>query len=509
MIDANVVRSPGWYFKRLMNRLSDPERKRDLNLLYDYLVGKPPMPMGAENARSAYESFMRMARLNLADMATGALANRMAPIGFDSLRESDATGDSEIGSAWERAGMPVIAADVHLHMLSMREAYAVVGEVDDETGTPTVTFEDPRWMVGMPDPVRPDRMKASLKVKYDEEEDVDRGYLYLDGTITGGMAQIWTATRKSYGKLGAVYGFNPKEWTWDPAHSGELIHPRNPVVRFDNRLSLGHYEPHLDALDKINHQLLQRMTIAVMQAFRQRWVKGLPAHYPEDDFSIPAELRGKEIDWSKTFVSDPAAFWQLPENADIGESASVDIGPLNNGIQEDIKQFAFATGTPIYMVDSGNDNSSAESATTSREALLFNAKDRNRRVTPRWNRLQGLMLLQAGETNLKLIQSLRVKFAPPELLSLSERADAASKALNDVPRRSRLSDIWGFEPDTVDRMMIEWADEQLLAQQVAQATAAAAVPLQIPSRQQFGQPAGQPAGAPAGQGAPRPQPAAA
>lgn len=471
MIDATVVRSPGWFFKRLMDRLGGSQRKADLDMLNNYLIGKPPLPQGAENARSAYESFARMARLNLAELATSALANRLRPVGFDTIRESDATGDKEIGSLWHRAGLPVVAADVHRHTFALRESFVVIGEVDEDTDAAIVTYEDPRWMVGIPDPVRPNKLIASLKVKYDEEDDVDRAYLYLDGKITGGMAQIWVAKRKSYGQLGPIWGFNPREWDWDPEHSGTLAHPRIPVVRFPNLGDLGHYEPHLDALDKINHQILQRMTIAVMQAFRQRWVKGLPSHYP-DDFEV-VELRGRPIDYSKTFVSDPAAFWQLPPEADIGESASVDLSPLINSIQEDIKQFAFATGTPIYMVDSGNDNSSAEASTASRETLLFTARDRIERFKPRWANVVGLMMLQAGETNVKLIRSLQAKFAPPELLSLSERADAAAKAANDVPRRSRLLDLWGFDPEVVDRMMTEWADEQLLAQQVAQLTAAA------------------------------------
>jgi hypothetical protein len=505
LIDANVVRSPGWFFKRLMSRLSDQQRKRDLQLLDDYLHGNAPLPQGAENARSSYEAFMKMARGNFAELITNAVGNRMLPVGFSSVREDDATGDAEIGSLWHRAMLPVTARDTQRKMLALRESYVVVGEVDDETDAAIVTCEDPRWMVGIPDPVRPHRLKAALKLMYDEEDEVDRAFVYLDGVVTGGMAQVWVATRKSYGKLGGFYGFNHREWTWDPAQSGELIHPRIPVVRFNNLDDLGEYEPHLDLLDRINHQVLQRMTIAVMQAFRQRWVKGLPTHYP-DDFEV-AELRGKEIDYSKTFVSDPAAFWQLPPDADIGESAPVDLTPLVNAIKSDVQHLAFVTSTPLHMMDAGGDNQSAEGANLAREGLLFKAKDRIERVKPRWSQVVGLMLLQAGETDLTLIRSLQTKFAPPELLSLAERADAASKAVNDVPRRSRLLDIWGFEPEVVDRMMTEWAEEQLLAQQVAALTAAATSGLALPSRQQPGQqqlPAGQQGSGAAGQGQPVP-----
>lgn len=492
MIDASVSRSPGWYFKQLMNRLCDTKRQNDLALLHNYLIGNPPLPQGAESARSAYESFVKMARSNFAQLITDALANRMRPIGFDSIRESDATGDKEIGSLWHRSGLPVMAADVQRQMLAKRESYIVIGEVDPDTDAAIVTVEDPRYMVGVPDPTNPNKLRAALKVKYDEDDNVDRAYLHLAGSVTGGRAQIWVAKRKAWGKLGGFYGFNPREWDWDPVRSGEMIHNRIPVVRFNNLDDLGQYEPHLPLLDRINHQILQRMVIAVMQAFRQRWVSGLDSHYP-DDYDV-VELRSKPIDYDKVFVADPAAIWQLPTDAKIGEAGAVELRPLIEAIQSDVHHLAFVSQTPLHMMDAGGENQSAEGANLAREGLLFNAKDRIERVKPRWAQVVGLMMLQAGETDTKLIASLQAKFAPPELLSLAERADAASKAANDVPRRSRLTDIWGFEPEIVDRMMTEWAEEQLLAQQVAQVVAAAAQPLAIPSRQQFGQQPGQPAG---------------
>lgn len=483
MIDAQTVRSPGWYLKQLFDRLSGRQRQYDLQLLFNYLDGKPPLPQGAENARAAYEAFMRMACSNFADLVTSALANRMRPVGFDTVREADATGDREIGALWHRAGLPVIAGDVHRTMLALRESYAVVGEVDPETDAAIVTVEDPRYMVGMPDPIRPNRLRSALKVRYDEDDGVDRAYVYLPGTVTGGRAQIWVAKRKAWGQLGPLAGFNPREWDWDPDHSGELLHDRIPVVRFNNLADRGEYEPHLPLLDRINHQILQRMTIAVMQAFRQRWVSGLDTHYP-DDYEVE-ELRGQPIDYSSVFVADPAAIWQLPQDAKVGEAGAVELRPLIEAIQADVQHLAFVTSTPLHMLDSGGDNQSAEGATLAREGLLFKARDRISRVQPRWSQVVGLMLMQAGETDIRLISSLQSKFAPPELLSMAERADAASKAANDVPRRSRLLDIWGFEPEVVDRMMTEWTEEQLLAQQLAQVTAAAQ-PLAIPSRQQFG-----------------------
>jgi hypothetical protein len=74
-----------------------------------------------------------------------------------------------------------------------------------------------------------------------------------------------------------------------------------------------------------------------------------------------------------------------------------------------------------------------------------------------------LMLHTTGMAERADLAALSPIWAPAEQLSLAARADAASKAANDLPRRSRLIHIWGFSPTEADRIMSEWADEELLA----------------------------------------------
>ena len=57
---------------------------------------------------------------------------------------------------------------------------------------------------------------------------------------------------------------------------------------------------------------------------------------------------------------------------------------------------------------------------------------------------------------------MEVLWAPPERLSRSERADAASKA-QDLPWRTRMSDIWQFSPQQIDRMEAERAMDVLVS----------------------------------------------
>ncbi len=467
--DSERPYTPGWYFQQLFNELCDRKRRDRLELLNDYMIGNAPLPRGAERAREAYEAFMRMARTNFARLVVAALADRLQVAGFRSATEDDETGDPQLGNLWQRAGLEVTASDVTKAMLGLSEAYVIVGEIDQDTDAAVVTFEDPRWIVGMPDPDNGRRLIAALKIKYDRALDTDRVYLYLAGQVfaPGANAQIWVAERAATGRMGPLAGFDPREWDWAPTRSGALRHDRCPVVRFDNADGMGEFEAHTDLLDRINHQVLQRMTISVMQAFRQRAVKGLPSVYPKGH---PQE--GKPIDYGDLFVSDPAAVWHLPPGAEMWESASVDLAPLLLAVKDDIRDLCSVTETPLYYMMPGGENQSAEGAVAQRENLVFKAKDRIRRLTPKWVDVVALMLLQAGATDRAALARLAPIWATPEMLSLSERADAASKA-QDIPWRSRMQLIWGFDPQTVDRMQTERMDELVFQQQVAAALAAA------------------------------------
>jgi hypothetical protein len=491
-INVDVRDSPGWWMKREFDRLNDRERRTRLWKLHNYYRGEPPLPQGADAARESYAAFVKHARSNFAKLIVAALTERMSPVGFRTSADDDVTGDAEAAAVWERAGMVVVAADTHNKMGAMSESYVIVGEVDEETGAPTITAEDPRTMVGEPDPVNPNRLIAVLKVLHDDAAEETRAYLYLPAVLSGGgRSRVFVARRQSRtsivpdltwcprpGQLVApTIPFDPRGWEWHPDLGGEqgqeLLHDRMPVVRFLNEDGAGEFEPHLPILDRINHQILQRMVIATMQAFRQRAVRGLPLR----------DENGKEIDYSDVFTMDPAALWQLPATAEMWESGQIDLRPILSAVEADVQHLAAVTRTPMHMLMPSGVNQSAEGASMQREGLVFKTKDRLARTGHPWARVMSLAFLQLGKPEKADLATLQTLWAPAERLSLSERADAATKAVNDIPRRSRLIEIWGFTPTQADRMMTEWADDQLLAAQIAQATAA---------NQQQQQPAQQP-----------------
>lgn len=495
-IDTQVVRSPGWWMSRLFKMLVERRRRDRLQLLYDYHRGHAPLPQGAENAREAFEAFQRKARSNFAELIVSVMSERMTPTGFRSALDDDPTGDAEVGGLWVRAGLDVSSADVHDLMLALGEAYVIVGAVDEETDAPLITCEDPRFMIGEVDPANPRRLLAALKVMHDSAANEDRAYLFLPGEVHVAArkssaydlpdAGIWTAPTRE--RLGPRMAFDPKSWEWSTERSGSLPHRRMPVVKFTNKYGLGEYETHLDLLERINHQILQRMVIATMQAFRQRGVKGLPMVYPEEH-----PRAGEEINYNELFTADPAALWLFPADADIWESAVVDLRQILQAVKDDLQHLAAVTRTPMHMLAPAGENQSAEGASLAREGLVFKVEDRIARTSYPWAQVMSLALVHYGQPERAELGKLQTIWAPAQRLSLSERADAVSKLKDLLPRRTMLITVMGQSPAEADRTMTEIADEQLLAAQIQAATIAA-------GQQEAA--AGAPPGAPAAQQAP-------
>jgi hypothetical protein len=485
-IATDVARSPGWWLKRLFDMLNDRDRRVRLQKLYDYHRGNAPLPAGAENAREAFEAFQRTARSNFAELVVSAMSERMMPTGFRTSADDDSTGDAEVGRLWRRAGMDVVSADVHDWMLALSEAYVIVGNVDAEIGAPLVTCEDPRWMVGEPDPANPRRLLAALKVMHDDADNEDRAYLFLPGQVfvavrrktryDGYARREWDRAERVFPTPGIA--FDAKGWDWSEERSGVLEHGRMPVVRFLNKYGKGEFELHLDILDRINKQILDRMVIATMQAFRQRAVKGLPLTYPDDH-----PLAGQIIDYGSVFTADPAALWMIPATADMWESGQVDLRPILEAVKADLEQLASVTRTPVHMLTSAGVNQSAEGASLAREGLVFKVEDRLMRTSYPWAQVMSLALIHAGQADRADLATLETIWAPANRLSLAERADAATKLADLLPKRTLYIKVLGMSPAEADRTMTEVTEEQLLNAQI-QAAVIAANPAADPSGQQ-------------------------
>jgi hypothetical protein len=449
-IDTQTPQSPGWWMMRLARKLAD--RQPRLDDLHARYIGDPPLPEGAENMRDAYRAFQKKARTNFAELIVDACRHRMQPVGFRTAVDSDDGGDQEAARIWEANDLDVEFADVLSNMLSMGDAYMIVGGPDSAIGAPVVTGEDPRQVVTIHNPVRQREVRAALKMFHDPEEERDLAYLYLPG-------EVWVASRpvRRVSKSAAVR-FNAAAWEWDAELTAGLPYPVVPVVRFRNKRGAGEYESHTDLLDRINHQILQRMVIATMQAFRQRAIKNAPQ---EDE-------DGNPIDYDDILSADPGAAWLFPWGGkdvppiELWESGQVDLTPILSAVKDDVHHLAAVTSTPLHLFSPDAARGSAEGASLSREALVFKTEDRIQRATGGLKDVMSLAFTFNGDTERADRTAMRVLWAPAERRSLSERADAAVKS-QDMPFRARMAHIWGFSPTEIDEMQSDRAVDAMLA----------------------------------------------
>lgn len=455
-IDTREVNSPGWWLQKAAKVLIAKERR--LNLLRQRYEGDSPIPEGPQGeARKVYETFVRKARTNFAELIVEAVRERLQVTGFRTAAAGDENGDEVARRLWDDNRGDVLQADVHEFVLSMSEGYTIVGVDPDDPTRPVVTAEDPRQVATIHDPVF-DRVRAALKMYHDDDLDRDVAYLYLPGVV-----RVAYLDRKAT-RLGPR--FSPSTWNWDLDRGGvdgELlqsadgtVHEVVPVNRFRNRRGVAEFEPHIDVLERIDHQILQRMVIATMQAFRQR---GVMLEKITND-------KGEPIDFNELLSADPGAVWLLPATAKMWESGQVDLSGILSAAEKDIAMLAAVTRTPLPMLMPGDGAESAEGASFKREGLVFKAEDRIGRMTEGWKDTMSLMFRFAGMSERADRAQLEVLWAPPERRSLAERADAASKA-QDLPWSTRMIHIWGFTPTQVGLMESERAQDALMAAALA------------------------------------------
>ena len=473
LADGTIEVSPestGWWMDRLTKRLHDQKRLCRLNELHGWYTGKPPLPPGVKDAEDAYQAVQAYSRTNLYALVCDAVLDRMRPIGVATSADADATGDAEAWRMWQRMGMDRIAGDVHQRMLALGRCPVIVGPPRAGSDYPVVTDEDPRQMVVEEDPVTKAPI-AALKSYRDEIAGLDLTFLYRPGRID-------VAAAEAKGKASSdIPRWNPRSWEVDAERSRDLPVGLMPVEDFPNGRGLAEPEAHLDLLGRVDFMILQRLVIATMQAFRQRAAKGLPEK----------DGQGNKINWAEIFSPAPGAMWALPPGVELQELGQVDLTPILSAVREDLKHIAAVTRTPMSMLDPGGENQSAEGANLAREGLVFKVGDRISRVTPRWGRVLSTAFMWMPDTirmgtsdsgapvDRADLDSIRVIWAPPERLSLTERASAgAQAAAAGVPWATRMRDVMGFAPDDVDRMRVERDDDQLFAAHVADAKATSA-----------------------------------
>lgn len=480
-IDVLQPESPGWWLRRLSSKLL--WRHRRLQLLDDYMQGLPPIDLGVPNQRRFYREFMTKARSNFAELVVEAVRERMSVQGFRTAADADDEGDSSAWSIWKSNHLDLESAQVHEQMLSMGDAYVIVGQ-DAVTNDPIITGEDPRECITEHDPLNPQKVVAALKLFHDDIAGMDLAYLYLPGVVYVAGRQRRAKVNQNDGTLLVGPSFTPTGWDWLgsdmvtleaaafsddadmlqtagqqlPASMGAIV----PVVRFANKRERGEFEGHRDLLDRINHTILQRLVITLFQAFRQRAVKG---ELPDTD------EKGDPIDYDAVFSADPGALWQIPANVDMWESQQTDLSAVLNAVKADVEHLAAVTRTPIHYLTPGETAQSAEGASLSREGLVFKTEDRIRRASVGWTQVMHLAYLMTGDTERADLGQLDPIWAPVERYGLAEMAAASAQAITGLPWETLMELVWQMSPEALARAKSQRTVDEVVAQ-VAAAKAA-------------------------------------
>jgi hypothetical protein len=445
-IDTDEVESPGWWMKRLAAQLT--LRRKRLEVLDAWYRGEPPIDAKENPHYAKHADITRQSRTNFAMLSVKATRQRMRVRAIRTSVDADLEGDEEALAIWKANRLPVESATCHRFMLTFGVGYTIVG-MPRSGDMPLITVEDPREVITAHDH-RTGEVVAALKLTHDDTYDRDMAYLWLPGELHVAVKD----RRATPATINRAVSFSSATFSIDE-DLGEEFDPAFgvPVVPFENDEGRGLFEPHLGLLERIDRGTFRRDTIALLQAFRQRAVKG---DLPETD------ERGDIIDYDDLFAADPGALWQLPEGVDLWESGQVDLTPLQVSKRDDVKEFAAVTFTPLSMITPDAAAQSAEGASLQREGLVFQVEDCRERAGASWARTKSLAFAMRDQPERANLEGIVIDWMPAERHSLESKGNAANAAKNSgVPWRTIMSDIWGFDPEKVERMRDE-RDEDLL-----------------------------------------------
>jgi hypothetical protein len=432
--------TPAEWLPVLAKRLDD--RRARVDLLMSYVTGDAPLPEMNRATREAWQRFQREARTSFGLLVVEALTDRFVPngvrVGGDDVSEATVAARR----IFRDNRLSVVFPDAARDAFTCSVGYLIVGE---DAGKAVITAESPEYVTTAPDPLRPWVSRAAIKVWRDEDLRFDFAFVWANGERQKFARPM--NDRDSRPWKSAADG------TWTPIGNPERYEGNVPVFALENKGGVGEFEPHIDILNRINRNLLQRLTTVAMQAFKQRMVEG---GLPETDGA------GNAMNWAQVFEPSPGALWDLPEGIKVSELAdgSAGIMAMLQAEDADLRAFAAVTQTPLPMLMPDGANQSAEGAQFSREGLVLKAEDRVDRFKP----ALALALVYALRIEgISDVDDVEVLFEPAAYVTLSEKYAAAAQASGLLAIRTIQRQILGMSQAAIAEDEVNRAAEQLSA----------------------------------------------
>lgn len=461
MLDDTITPgAPGWWLLRLGKQLTS-ERPR-FDRLEAYHKGRHPLPYGNRKMREAYKRLQKQSRSNYVGLVAETLLERMKVTGFRVGGTGSDTTDTDAWGWWQANRMDANSGLVHRAAVVMSRSYVIVG---DQDGAPLVTGEDPRQVIHESAPADRYLIRAALKLWTDDVENVAFAVLYLPDTVhyyrsRTPLNRVRSAWQPATWDIDVANGFAPEGVAKNPL--GEV-----PVVPFVCRPDLagnglGEFEDVCDVQDRINTITLDLSVISAMQAYRQRWAKGID---PEDDKGNPQTL------------FDPGAdlLWVTPEvKAEFGEFTPTDLRPLIAAIDSSVQTLAAITRCPPHYLVGQIVNASGDALAQAEVGLTCKVAEREQEFGESWEAVYRLAGKVLGKT---VPDDAEVIWKDPQFRTLTEMASASVQLkASDVPWRTRM-EMLDKTPQEIERMDAErTADAKVTALAAAAAAPVGPVP---------------------------------
>lgn len=461
---ADIPQSPAWWFKTLAHQLQDRRNGRrqgrlwtrgqvdrrglrpGLDLLSDYLEGDPPLLKVAKGWEEQFREVVRLGKLNPAPLIVQAKSNRLKLLGFRTSAVSDDIGDSAARDIMRANDMVVKTREIHEFAMTYADGYSMVTPPAGRRKFSLITAEDPRETITADDAATGETL-AALKLYRDDYDSADIAHLYV--LEDNGDVSHYEAHAPGRTHITATSFRLSERWMWvgdnedstTPVVRDAL--PRMPIIRYKNRLGRGEFETHLTHLDRINDQIMNKVVIGKIQAFRQMAIKGLPDKRFE---MVDGKRVEVDIDYTGVFQAAPGSLWQLPAEAELWQSQSTDVGPIRQAIKDDLEQLAAMTQTSLPSITPDAASGSAEGAALMRESEVGAASTIRDYFTGPHVRTMSVAFEFQGEKERADVTKLEALWGPIERYSLAERGAAAAQAATSLPVEAIRRDIWQYEP---------------------------------------------------------------
>ena len=430
-------------------------------------IGKSATPSNVRrDAAPVYQQMRSIGTLNLARRISESVSDRQRPNGFRKVGNNERR-DTKADEMYRQCRMDMLLRKfVFPETADYGESFVFVGP---GRGGRYVSAVSP-WNCRMSAD-----QDSAVMYSYDARNGVERMELFrIDWGDEDAASGVAVKPKRVYSRLAVrerdrsvcdpdddeqVEKFveSGKAWTpgtdWRWSDEGEVEYPYAleeaclPLVRDSTPDGKGLFEPHLDTLKRIDRQIFDRLCISMMQAFRQRAVKGtMPTTYTEEDAEVlnGTANAGDPIDLSETFATGPAAVWNLPDGVEIWESQTTDFSTLQNTINADIKHLAATAGIPLDIL-SPDVQGSANGAELKRETLRFKVENMNDLAAEAIVRAVRMALRAAGEPPADG-DDFELMWKPMASMGSLELTQAAQLAYQSglMSRRTALTKFYGF-----------------------------------------------------------------